>query len=120
MTTADILADIGAIDANLLSLPLDEMDRMSFYVQEREKLLHRLEDSLESNTVTARGAQEGLRIVSQRTQEIRSRIQLSREQILESMQSADHQLRLIDGFRQGSAPIEMNTLSIGRILSRVG
>jgi hypothetical protein len=120
MTTADILADIGAIDANLLSLPLDEMERMTFYVQERDKLLRRLESSLEGNITDAKGAQDGLRIVSERTQEIKSRIQLSREQILDSMQSADRQLRLIDGFRQGSAPLEMSTLSIGRILSRVG
>jgi hypothetical protein len=120
MTTADILADIGAIDANLLSLPIDELERMGFYVQERDKLLRKLESSLEDNYAAAQGAKEGLCIVSQRTQEIKSRIQLSREQILESMHSADRQLRLIDGFRQGSAPPEFNSLSIGRILSRVG
>lgn len=120
MTTADILADIGAIDANLLSLPIDELERMSFYVQERDKLLRRLESSLEDNLAAAQGAKEGLRVVSQRTHEIKSRIQLSREQILESMQSADRQLQLIDGFRRGSAPLEVNSLSIGRILSRVG
>lgn len=120
MTTADILADIGAIDANLLSLPLDELERMSFYVQEREKLLRQLETALADNLAAARGAQEGLRLVGQRTQEIKSRIQLSRERILDTMQTADRQLRLIDGFRHGTAPLEINALSVGRILSRVG
>ncbi len=120
MTTADILADIGAIDANLLSLPPDELERMNFYVQERDKLLRRLESALGDNVTEARGAQEGLRIVSQRTHEIRNRIQLSREKILGSMQAADRQLQLIDGFRQGRGALELNSLSIGRILSRVG
>jgi hypothetical protein len=36
------------------------------------------------------------------------------------MRSADQQLRLIAGFRQGSAPLDAGSPALGRILSRIG
>jgi hypothetical protein len=99
-TTAELLADIGAIDANLMSLPMDDLDRMHFYVVERERLLERLRAKSGGSGRHLALPPEAMEGLGASTQEIRGRLCGVREKILESLQLADAQLRQIEGFRR--------------------
>ncbi len=113
-TTAELLADIGAIDASLLSVPVDDLDRIHFYVIERDKLLERLRTKVKSEGPSMLDALENVRCISESTHEIRERLDGARQKLIESLQLADAQLRQIEGFRR----IARRSQS-GSVLSRI-
>ncbi len=110
--TADLLADIGAIDANLMSLPIGELERMEFYVAEREKLLRLLEALVREEPEPS----PGLHVVADSTRVLRAKLNSTREKMLLSIQQADTTLRQLRGFQTEPNEGAGET----RILSRLG
>jgi hypothetical protein len=120
MKTADLLADIGAIDAHLLSLPLEELEQMEFYVGEREKLL-RLLGALEAeNREAASENLANLRVVGDETRQLHSKLRLTRERVLQEMQDADRRLKQLNGLGRQSGGEKSGSARLGRLLSLVG
>jgi predicted nucleic acid-binding Zn-ribbon protein len=128
MSVADLLSDIGAIDANLMSLAPEEMERIHFYVEERERLLRTIKARIEERPVEAEGTRQGLFLVKNRTKELQQKLSMNRAKILGSMQAADAELRRLDSIHQflsaeteGKAPATNYRVSeAGQLISRIG
>lgn len=107
MKVADLLADIGAIDAHLMTMPMDEVERMQTYVEERTKLLGllkaKIDKAKQAGEADLAGATENrqLTLVARNTALMKSRMEASRQGILTSLQLAEQSLKQFEGYREG-------------------
>jgi hypothetical protein len=101
--TADLLADIGAVDASLMSLPLEDIERMQFFVEQRDRLLAQLSEALPHASASPSNLIE-LEEIRRRTFVLSGRLNASRELVLDSLRQVGESLQALQGYGENCHP----------------